>query len=117
MARSFIQPPPNSSGSKLLLYGPFSDTTYAEAILLVDQNGVPTQGAPRSTVLSSPALAAGGSILLVAAAVTNALTGRLRGVTIAASVPLKAQLGSSNTGGSLDTTEDVVFTTDAKLTE
>ena len=44
MARSFIQPPPNSSGSKLLLYGPFSDTTYAEAILLVDQNGVPIQG-------------------------------------------------------------------------
>ena len=113
MADGFVQLPPDSTGKKLRLVGPLVDGSYVEVVLLGDINGDQFPESPKYSTLTSANLAAGASVTLDAAAITNATTGRLIAASVAASVPLKAEVVT--VVGGTPTTRDVMFTSDAEL--
>ena len=106
MAQSFVQLPSDSTGKKLRTYT-LANGDHVEAIDVIDHE------TPKLSTLSSVALAAGASVDLDATAITTATTGKLRAVTVAASVPLKAEI---KTVDGAAVVRDVVFTSDAMLT-
>lgn len=113
MADSFVQLPPNSSGTKLRTRGPLPDGTHLEAILETNTDGDAFPESPATSHLSSTALAPAASVNLDAAILTSGRVGRLVMVTVAASVPLKAEISEQPSG----TVRAVIFTTEVRLTE
>lgn len=76
--------------------------------------GAGAPGSPQRRSTSSVALAAGGIIDLDSDQITAGTTGKLRQVTIAATVPLKAEIKARDGAG--ETLIDTVFTSETELT-
>lgn len=112
MADAYLQLPPDSTGKKLRAFGPLADGSYVEGVLLTDANGDSFPEDPVVSALTSLALAAGASVDLDATLITTGRLGRLAAVTVAASVPLKAQIRTMPGATIVDT----VFTSEVDLT-
>jgi hypothetical protein len=114
MADGSVQLPPDSSGTKLRVYGPLGDGSYVEGVALADANGDQYPESPLWSHLTSIALAAGASVSLDSPDVTTGKTGRLVLVRASASVPLKLEIRpvvAGTPGGIIDT----LFSSDANL--
>lgn len=84
----------------------------ARAGVAVAGGGAP--GSPQRTSTTSVALGAGGSVDLDSDQITAGTTGKLRQVTITATVPLKAVIKARD--GGAETVFDTVFTSETELT-
>ncbi len=117
MADATIQLPPDSTGKKLRVFGPLADGSFVEGVAITDANGdqLLAPESPKIAATTSVNLAAGASVDLETPDITTGTTGNLEQVTIAASVPLKAEIKTRD--GAAIALRDTVFTSEAHLTQ
>lgn len=111
----YVRVPPDGLGKRLAAVQ-LPDGTYAEAVVVVDEFGNLIRLAPASpqhAQLKAGDVVAGLAVDKDTPSIAVGTSGKLGGVTIAATVPVKAEI--KTVSGGVETLHDVVFTNEAVL--
>lgn len=115
VSEGFVQLPGDGAGKKLRTFV-LGNGDHAEGVAIVDADGQLAYAPedPHVAALTTASLAAGASTTLNGVQISSLKSGRLDGVTVAASVPMKAEVYKVASG--VPTLIATVFTTEASLT-